>query len=157
MRWRLVAVVPIIALSACGSGNGIGNSELGRWCTVQASLLEVPSFQFAGPTKPEQLTLIERYVTAYTELSKGPEDVPAVVRADYAEMRDVMVRVRLRVEGGELLSTFLEDDADIAELVRVGQSLDGQPVAGCPPLVASNGSDSLPGQIGFTPVETSAK
>ena len=157
VRWRSVVLVVMFALSACGSGSASGKAELGRWCTSQASLVEVPSVQFARPTKDEQLALIDRYVTAYEDLSTGPKDVPAAVLADYSKMRDMMFRVRARVEGGELLSSFLEGDADIAELVRAGESIDTQPVAGCPPVSSIGGTDSLSGQIGFPPVETAAK
>ncbi len=156
VRWRCFMLVPLIALSACGSDVGSSDGGLVQWCKVQASLVELPSFQFAGSTKAEQLTLIDRYVAVYTDLSKGPKVAPAGVQADYSKMRDVMIRVRGRVDGGELLSSFLEGDADMAELVRVGQSLDQRPVAGCAPA-ATGGSDSLPGQIGFTPVDTSVK
>ena len=146
-----------MALSGCGSESGnSSDGKLVQWCKVQASLFELPSFQFAGPTKSEQLTLIDRYIAVYTDLSKGPKGVPSAVQADYSEMRDVMVHVRGRVDSGELLSTFLEGDADMSELVRVGQSLDQRPVAGCP-SPPTDGLDPLPSQIGFTPLDTSVK
>jgi hypothetical protein len=77
------------------------------------------------------------------------------VLASYSKMRGVMIKVRRRVEGAELLSSFLEGDEEMSELVRVGQSIDAEPVAGCPRETLVDDTDSLPDQIGYTPVETS--
>ena len=91
----------------------------------------------------------------YIELSVDGDGVPEAVRAGYSKMRDAMTRVRERIDGGELLASFQEGDADIAELVRAGDTIDGQPVVGCG-APAGRTRSSVPAQIGFTPVETSS-
>jgi hypothetical protein len=144
------------ALAGCSSSDPVApNSDARRtnWCELRNADDITPLQILTSKPQKAQVDGVDRFVKNFEQLASLDPSVPENVRSNYGELALVVSRIRDRITAGELLASFSASDADFASLNEIAGKIESNSVGLCPESQGS--SVPLPGQIGFTPVQTS--
>jgi hypothetical protein len=133
-RCWIVAVVPVVLVTACGdveSPSASSEATLEGWCaTVEETL---PALASPNPDGRE-LEVLDLYIDRYEQLAEGRQGVPASASTAMGDLAGVFRDVRDRVVSGEPLPAVLSELWGDAEsgLLRAGSVASEEAAAICP-------------------------